>query len=70
MKLTPQMVRHLTNAARNASGHYASNISQGGGTAGALLSRGLIEYRTGESVNERNGYYLTAAGRSAAAQEA
>jgi hypothetical protein len=62
-KLTATMIRHLVNAAANTNGMYATNISNGGGTAGALLNRGLIEYRNAGS--EPSGYYLTAAGFAA-----
>jgi DNA-binding PadR family transcriptional regulator len=60
------MVRHLADAARNASGWYTASIPNGGGSAGAMLAQGLIEFRVGEDGNQRSGYYLTAAGRTAA----
>lgn len=62
--MSPRMVRHLADAARNTSGWYAASIPNGGGSAGALLAEGMIEFRVGEDGHQRSGYYLTAAGRT------
>jgi hypothetical protein len=64
------MTRHLADAARNVSGWYVATIhNNGAGVAGVLLQDGLIGFRVGESDTEPSGYYITAAGRAAVAQE-
>jgi hypothetical protein len=64
--ISTRMMQSLTNAAGNSDGFYAQNIGNGGGTAGALLRRELIERRNGV---QGDGYYLTRAGFEAAGVE-
>jgi hypothetical protein len=70
--MTARMVKSLTGSAANRGGAYAKNIGataacggKAGGTAGALLSRGLIEHRTGGVQGD--GYYVSELGQRVAA---
>jgi hypothetical protein len=70
-EMTPRMVRSLLGAASNPGGTYAKNIGataacggKAGGTAGALLSRGLIERRT--EGYQGDGYYVSELGQRVA----
>lgn len=71
-KMTPRMVRSLVGSAGNPGGAYAKNIGahhaatgKAAGTAGALLTRGLIERRT--TGVQGDGYYVSDLGQRVAA---